>query len=67
MVAIIGDSANTPSIRLHEALGFTHIGVLPSVGFKFGRWIDIILLQRTLGAGADILPDDSAPGAARTG
>jgi L-amino acid N-acyltransferase YncA len=67
MVAVIGGRETIPSIRLHEALGFTHIGVLPAVGFKFGRWIDIILLQRTLGAGADTLPSDSVPGAARTG
>ena len=67
MVAVIGGRETIPSIRLHEALGFTHIGVLPAVGFKFGRWIDIVLLQRTLGAGADTLPSDSVPGAARTG
>jgi phosphinothricin acetyltransferase len=67
MVAVIGGRETIPSIRLHEALGFTHIGVLPAVGFKFGRWIDIVLLQRTLGAGADTLPSDSVPDAARTG
>jgi L-amino acid N-acyltransferase YncA len=67
MVAVIGGRETIPSIRLHEALGFTHIGALPAVGFKFGRWIDIVLLQRTLGAGADTLPSDSVPGAARTG
>jgi len=47
----------TGSIRLHEKLGFTHIGVLPSVGFKFGRWVDIIMMQRELGPGSDTLPD----------
>jgi phosphinothricin acetyltransferase len=67
MVAVIGGRETIPSIRLHEALGFTHIGVLQAVGFKFGRWIDIVLLQRTLGAGADTLPSDSVPDAARTG
>jgi L-amino acid N-acyltransferase YncA len=57
MVAVIGGRETTGSIRLHEALGFTHIGVLPSVGFKFGRWVDIIMMQRQLGPGSDTLPD----------
>jgi phosphinothricin acetyltransferase len=51
MIAVIGDSANTPSIRLHASAGFTHAGLLSSVGWKFGRWIDVVLMQRTLGAG----------------
>ena len=41
MIAVIGGSETMPSIRLHEALGFTHIGMFTGVGFKFGRWIDI--------------------------
>jgi len=56
MVAVIGGRETIASIRLHEALGFAHIGVLPAVGFKFGRWIDIVLMQRALGPGADSLP-----------
>jgi phosphinothricin acetyltransferase len=56
MVAVIGGSETLPSIRLHEALGFTHIGVLPSVGFKFGRWVDTVLMQRALGPGDTTLP-----------
>ena len=56
MVAVIGGSDTVPSIRLHEALGFAHIGVFPAVGFKFGRWIDIVLMQRALGPGSDTLP-----------
>ncbi len=55
MIAVIGDSANHPSIKLHRALGFTQVAVLPSVGFKFGRWVDSVLMQRPLGAG------DAAP------
>lgn len=51
MVAIIGDSANRPSIGLHEALGFERVGVLRSVGFKHGRWVDSVLMQRALGRG----------------
>jgi len=56
MVAVIGDSANVCSIRLHEVLGFTRIGVQPAVGFKHGRWVDSVLMQRALGAGAATLP-----------
>src|SRR6266581_819501 len=56
MVAVIGGRETVASIRLHEALGFAHIGVFPAVGFKFGRWIDIALMQRALGAGAATLP-----------
>jgi L-amino acid N-acyltransferase YncA len=62
MVAVIGGRETTGSIRLHEALGFTHIGVLPSVGYKFDRWVDIIMMQRQLGPGSDILPDKAVSG-----
>jgi L-amino acid N-acyltransferase YncA len=48
MVALIGDSGNEPSIRLHEKLGFRPVGVLSDVGFKFGRWIGVPLMQRPL-------------------
>jgi L-amino acid N-acyltransferase YncA len=56
MVAVIGGSDQWPSIRLHERLGFTRTGLLPAVGFKFGRWIDTVLMQRALGPGATSLP-----------
>jgi L-amino acid N-acyltransferase YncA len=56
MVAVIGGSDNWPSIRLHAALGFTRAGVLPAVGFKFGRWVDIVLMQRALGPGKASAP-----------
>jgi L-amino acid N-acyltransferase YncA len=52
LVAVIGDSANLPSIALHERLGFRHAGLLPATGFKFGRWVDTVLMQRELGDGA---------------
>jgi phosphinothricin acetyltransferase len=58
MVAVIGGRETVPSIKLHEALGFAHIGALPAVGFKFGRWIDIILMQKALGPGASALPQE---------
>jgi phosphinothricin acetyltransferase len=51
MLAVIGDSANAGSIALHRRLGFTHVGTFASVGFKLGRWVDTVLMQRPLGAG----------------
>jgi phosphinothricin acetyltransferase len=56
MVAVIGGRETVASIRLHEALGFAYMGVFEAVGFKFGRWVDIVLMQRALGPGADTLP-----------
>jgi L-amino acid N-acyltransferase YncA len=56
MVAVIGGSDQWPSIRLHEALGFTRTGLLPALGFKFGSWVDIVLMQRALGPGATTPP-----------
>ena len=55
MVAVIGDSGNLASIRLHAALGFVHVGVLRKLGFKNGRWLDVVLMQRAL---ASVLVDD---------
>jgi len=51
MIAVIGDSGNAPSIRLHENAGFRRTGVFQSVGWKFGRWLDTVLMQRPLGTG----------------
>ncbi len=51
MVAVIGDSAQTPSIRLHASYGFEMVGTLKNIGFKFGRWLDSVLMQRELGSG----------------
>ena len=51
MVAVIGDSANLGSVGLHSALGFRHIGTLQSTGWKFDRWLDTVLMQRSLGLG----------------
>ena len=50
MVAVIGDSAQTPSIRLHASCGFEMVGTLRNIGFKFGRWLDSVLMQRALGS-----------------
>jgi len=63
MVAVIGDSANRASIRLHESLGFARIGTQPDVGFKHGRWVDSVLMQRALGQGAATLPKPEAESA----
>jgi phosphinothricin acetyltransferase len=61
MVAVIGDSANLASIRLHERQGFRRVGTLTSVGFKFGRWVDSVILERALGAGDTTLPEATPP------
>jgi phosphinothricin acetyltransferase len=57
MIAIIGDSGNAGSIGLHRALGFTYCGTIHSVGYKHGRWLDSVIMQRGLGAGDSALPD----------
>lgn len=53
MVAVIGETANAGSIRLHERFGFRHIGTFPGIGLKHGRWLDTVFMQRPLGPGAD--------------
>ncbi|WP_137128365.1 GNAT family N-acetyltransferase [Roseomonas sp. HF4] len=57
MVAVIGDSANAPSIGLHARAGFARAGLLPAIGWKHGRWVDSVLMTRALGAGAGAPPD----------
>ena len=56
MVAVIGHSGNAGSIALHRRLGFAEAGVLKSVGFKLGLWVDTVMMQRALGSGDSILP-----------
>lgn len=56
MVAVIGGSEQWPSIGLHQALGFREVGVLRAVGYKFGGWVDTVLMQRALGEGATTAP-----------
>ncbi len=56
MVAVIGDSENASSIALHRKMGFRQVGVIHSIGFKFGRWLDSVTMQRPLGPGGDSLP-----------
>lgn len=55
MLAVIGDSQNAASIGAHRACGFSYVGVMTSVGRKFDRWVDVVIMQRSLGAG------DAAP------
>ncbi len=69
MIAVIGDSENMASIALHERLGFIRVGTLRAVGFKFGRWVDSVLMQRALnpdervGVDREHLVAASSPGA----
>ena len=57
MVAVIGDSANSGSIELHRKLGFRHVGITEAVGFKHGKWLDVVFMQKTLGQGASTKPE----------
>lgn len=61
IIAVIGDSANAASIGLHASLGFVRAGNLRSTGYKFGRWVDSILMQLPLGSG-DMSPPESGAG-----
>ncbi len=65
MAAVIGDSGNAASIGLHKACGFELKAVLPGLGFKFGRWVDVVWMQRALNNGSGGAPD--APGLAPHG
>jgi phosphinothricin acetyltransferase len=56
VIAVIGDSANAASIGVHAACGFVRVGTLRSVGFKFGRWVDSVFMQRPLGSGDGTKP-----------
>ena len=60
MLAIIGDSANLGSIGVHRALGFEHVGVMKAAGWKFERWLDVVVMQKSLGPGASAVPVDAA-------
>jgi L-amino acid N-acyltransferase YncA len=57
MIAVVGDSSNTPSVMLHRRLNFRLSGLLYAVGFKAGRWVDCVMMQRPLGAGEDSPPN----------
>ena len=59
LIAVIGDSANRGSIDVHQVCGFTHVGVLSACGWKFERWLDVVLMERALGLGASAQPIDN--------
>ncbi len=61
LIAVIGDSANAGSVGVHRSLGFAHVGVLKSCGWKFGRWLDVVLMDKALGAGDGTPPEPPAP------
>lgn len=58
MVAVIAGAENRASINLHRSVGFTHSGIQPATGFKFGQWIDVVFMQRALGPGSSTPPTD---------
>lgn len=60
MLAVIGDAANAGSIGVHRACGFEDAGVFKAAGWKFGRWLDVVLMQKALGEGAASAPVDGA-------
>lgn len=59
MIAVIGDAENVGSLGVHASLGFTRVGMLRAAGLKFGRWLDVIYMQRALGAGDGDVPAGS--------
>ena len=61
MLAVIGDSANAGSIGVHRALGFEQVGLLSAAGWKFERWLDVVMMQKSLGLGQHCAPVDGAP------
>jgi phosphinothricin acetyltransferase len=56
MLAVIGDAQNTGSISVHKSCGFEHTGTFAAAGWKFERWLDVVMMQRRLGTGADTAP-----------
>jgi len=59
MLAVIGDSANAGSIGVHRACGFEDAGLFKAAGWKLGRWLDVVLMQKALGEGASTEPRDA--------
>ena len=62
MLAVVGNSGNEGSIALHKRMGFREVGILRSVGFKLGQWVDTVLMQRPLGEGDESAPDRGLAG-----
>ena len=57
LIAVIGDSANAGSIGLHQACGFSQVGILSACGWKFNRWLDVVLMERSVGSGSKQAPE----------
>ena len=57
LIAVIGDSANAGSVGVHRAQGFTHVGVLRDCGWKFGKWLDVVMMEKSLGHGSSTSPE----------
>lgn len=57
LIAVIGDSDNTGSIGLHQACGFNQVGILSACGWKFNRWLDVVLMERSVGSGSMQAPE----------
>lgn len=57
LIAVIGDSRNLGSIGVHGSIGFSHVGVLQSCGWKFGQWLDVVMMDKSLGLGDSTAPD----------
>lgn len=57
LIAVIGDSTNAGSVGVHRAAGFAHVGTLSAVGWKFDRWLDVVMMEKSLGAGASTSPE----------
>jgi L-amino acid N-acyltransferase YncA len=60
LIAVIGDSDNVRSIGVHRAVGFRHVGTIESCGWKFNRWLDIVLMEKSLGDGDRTAPEPLA-------
>ena len=60
MLAVIGDSTNLGSIGVHRTLGFAHTGTMQAAGWKFGRWLDVVIMQKSLGMGASTAPSEAS-------
>jgi L-amino acid N-acyltransferase YncA len=60
MLAVIGDAANAGSVGVHLRCGFEHTGVLRAAGWKFNRWLDVVMMQKALGMGSITAPSDAA-------
>jgi L-amino acid N-acyltransferase YncA len=60
LIAVIGDSANKGSVGVHRTLGFKSVGVIQSCGWKFGKWLDIVLMEKQIGAGDSTAPQSGS-------